>query len=344
MLVSVGREIRRLFPRQAPRTYVVTSPNVRRYWGQTLEKSLHRASVRYSILEMQDGEPAKRLATVEHLAEQLVREHADRSSAVLAFGGGVVGDSAGFLAAMYMRGIPVIQVPTTVVAQLDASIGGKTGVNLQSGKNLVGAFHQPRAVFVDPEILSTLEYREFRSGLFEALKCGVIRDGQLFEMMEKAAGQILQRDQKLISRMITASIRVKAEVVSADEKETGLRRILNFGHTVGHALESATLYSAFLHGEAVAWGMIAACHIAEAVGACKPNTAQRIRTAVLGYGPLPPVSCRAQEVFERLWSDKKVVRGKLHFVLPRSIGRVKIVADVPQDVIRLAVERICVHE
>ena len=175
---------------------MVTSPKVRRHWGEALEDSLRRATLPFQVLEMHDGEPAKHLHTVEQLAEQLVDAKADRKSLLLAFGGGVVGDSAGFLAAIFMRGIPVVQIPTTVVAQLDASIGGKTGVNLRAGKNLVGSFHQPRAVLVDPDLLKTLDEREFRCGLFEALKCGVIRDAKLFEFMRRNPRKILARNGK----------------------------------------------------------------------------------------------------------------------------------------------------
>jgi 3-dehydroquinate synthase len=273
----------------------------------------------------------------------MVDAKADRKSLLVAFGGGVVGDCAGFLAAIFLRGIPVVQVPTTVVAQLDASIGGKTGVNLRAGKNLVGAFHQPRAVLVDPDVLQTLADREYRSGLFEALKCGVIRDTALFGFMQKHAEKILRRDRKALARVITSSIQVKASVVSADEKESDLRRILNFGHTVGHALESATGYSHFLHGEAVAWGMIAAAAIARDAGFCSADTAEKITSATLAYSPLPPVTCGTEEVMARLVADKKTVGGAVHFVLPLKLGKIKISSDVPAEIVRRAVERIRTH-
>jgi 3-dehydroquinate synthase len=343
LLRRAGREVRRVLPSPESRVFVITSPNVRRHWGEKLEESLRHARLPYEILEMHDGEPAKRLHTVEQLAEQLVDRRADRKSLLVAFGGGVVGDSAGFLAAIFMRGLPVVQIPTTVVAQVDASIGGKTGVNLRAGKNLLGAFHQPSAVLVDPELLQTLDEREFRSGLFESLKCGVIRDRDLFEFMKRNSQKILARDQKALQRIITDSIRVKAAVVSADEKESGLRRILNFGHTVGHALEAATGYSHFLHGEAVAWGMIAAAAIARDAGFCRKETAERIHESVLAYGPLPPVGCGVEEVVVRLSSDKKSVAGAVHFVLPHKIGKVRISSAVPAHVVRDAVEMIRNH-
>jgi 3-dehydroquinate synthase len=296
--------------------------------------------VPYSFLEMNDGEPAKYMHTVEQLAEQMVDARADRKSLVVAFGGGVVGDAAGFLAAIFMRGIPVVQVPTTLLAQVDASIGGKTGVNLRAGKNLVGSFHQPRAVLIDPEVLTTLSDRELRAGLFESLKCGVIRDKKLFGFMTKNADRVLRRDRKALERVIVDSVRVKAAVVAADERESDLRRILNFGHTIGHALESATGYGHFLHGEAVAWGMIAVASMAREMGVCDQVTADEIETAVRSYGPLPIVPCGPDGVITRLSADKKTIGGSVHFVLPQKIGRVVIRHDVPAEIIRSAVEHI----
>lgn len=343
LLRRVGNEIARHLPSLSSRVFVVTSENVRRHWGEALETSLRKARLNFRILQMNDGEPAKKLATVEQLAEQMVEAGADRKALLVAFGGGVVGDSVGFLASMFMRGIPVVQIPTTVVAQVDASIGGKTGVNLRAGKNLIGAFHQPAAVLVDPLLLETLQEREFRSGLFESLKCGVIRDRKLFDFMAGRPEKIRERNRKALERMITDSVKVKASVVSADERESDLRRILNFGHTVGHALEAATGYSALLHGEAVGWGMIAAASIAREVRACKPQVAEQIQSAVSVYGPLPPVKVAAADVISRLSADKKTVAGKVHFVLPQKIGKVTITSDVPPEVIHSAVEQITNH-
>lgn len=343
LLRRAGAEIRRLLPSKTSRVFVVTSAVVHSHWGQSLEDSLRRARIGFQALEMQDGEPSKRLHTVEQLAEQMVDAGADRKSLVVAFGGGVVGDSAGFLAAIFMRGIPVVQIPTTFLAQVDASIGGKTGVNLHAGKNLIGAFHQPKAVLVDPDVLRTLDDRELRAGLFEALKCGVIRDRALFEFMARHSRKILGRDRKALDRTIVDSIRVKAAVVSGDEKESGLRRILNYGHTIGHALEAATGYTHFLHGEAVAWGMIAAAEIARDTALCSANTCEQIRTAVRAYGPLPPVTCSTEEVLRRLAADKKTVGGAVHFVLPQRIGKVKITSDAPLEIVREVVEQIRNH-
>ena len=343
LLRAAGQQLRRLLPSAGSRVFVVTSANVRRHWGELLEKSLREANLGYEILEMNDGEPAKRLETVECVAEQMVNAKADRKSLLVAFGGGVVGDCAGFLAAIFLRGIPVVQVPTTLLAQVDASIGGKTGVNLRGGKNLLGAFHQPQAVLVDPEVLSTLDSREFRAGLFESLKCGVIRDAALFDFMRQKRQTSFDRDSRSLERIVVDSIRVKASVVAADEREADLRRILNFGHTVGHALEAATGYTQLLHGEAVGWGMIAAANIACGSGFCAPETAAEITAAVEALGPLPQPRCGTMEVMNHLSADKKTVAGAIHFVLPIKIGKVKIASDVPAELIREAVEQIRTH-
>jgi 3-dehydroquinate synthase len=340
LLRRAGRQIQRLLPTRTSRVFVITSPTVRRHWGAQLERSLQQAKLKYDLLEMNDGEPAKNLTTLGQLAEQIVNAGADRKSLMVAFGGGVVGDSAGFLASIFMRGVPVIQIPTTVVAQVDASIGGKTGVNLQAGKNLIGTFHQPRAVLVDPLVLETLDEREFRSGLFESLKSAVIRDPKLFDFMAAQPEKIRQRDRKALQRLVIDSVRVKAGIVSADERESDLRRILNFGHTIGHALEAATGYTQLLHGEAVGWGMMAAASIGHDVKSCTPETAERIHSVVASYGPLPAVRIRAEDVIARLSSDKKTIGGAVHFILPQKIGKVKIANDVPPEVIYKAVEQI----
>jgi len=234
----------------------------------------------------------------------------------------------------------VVQIPTTVQAQLDAAIGGKTGVNLRSGKNLLGTFHQPRAVLIDPAVLSTLPEREFRAGLYEALKCGVIGKPGLFGRLEKVQVKALRRDAAALEWVIAESVRLKAEVVSSDEREGGLRRVLNFGHTIGHALEAESGYRRFLHGEAVAWGMIAATHIAAATERIDGNTARRISDAVLALGPLPKVKARGRDIVRLLKSDKKTRNGLVHFVLPREIGKVEIVNDVPERVVVSAVNEL----
>jgi len=337
LLEHSGRVLARLLGK-GRRCFVVTVPQVRKLWGAPLEKSLQRGGMRSEFLEMGDGEPHKRFRTVEVLTERMVALGADRDSVVIALGGGVVGDVAGFVAAVYMRGVDFVQIPTTLLAQVDASVGGKTGVNLRSGKNLAGAFHQPQAVLIDSEVLSTLPEREFRAGLYESVKCGVIGDAGLFRFMEANRAAILRREGTALDPVISASVRLKARVVAADERESGVRRNLNFGHTIGHALETETGYRQFLHGEAVAWGMIAATHIAQAVGALKPMEAARVTSAVLSLGKLPVVNASAKKIVGRLGSDKKARGGKVHFILPTKIGTVNVTAGIPDNVVLEAVE------
>jgi len=291
-------------------------------------------------MEMPDGETAKRLPAVEKLAGKLLAAGADRHSVVVALGGGVVGDVAGFLASIYMRGISVVQVPTTLVAQVDSAIGGKTGVNLLAGKNLIGTFHQPAGVLADPELLSTLPEREFRSGLFEAMKYGVIRNPEIFDMMEANREALLRRDFELLERLVVECVRVKADVVRADEREGGERRILNFGHTIGHALESATRYQHFLHGEAVGWGMIAAAVIGREMDVTNDDIVQRITTLVLAYGNLPKVEVSGRRVLKLLQSDKKTVGGVPHFVLATEIGKVEVVNTVTAKAVLRGVDEV----
>jgi len=319
------------------RLFVVSPAPVRRRWGKPLMGSLAKAGFAAKIVEMPDGERYKKLATVEALGEKLVGLGAERSAVILAFGGGVTGDVVGFLASIYLRGVEVVQIPTTVQAQVDAAIGGKTGVNLRAGKNLLGTFHQPRAVLIDPAVLQTLPEREFRAGLYESLKAGIIGKPLLFARLEKGDVKALRRDAAALEWVIAESVRLKAEVVSADEREGGLRRVLNLGHTIGHALEAETRYRHFLHGEAVAWGMIAAANIAMAMGLLDEVSARRIADAVLAAGPLPKVQVRSRNILGRLQADKKTREGVVHFVLPREIGKVEIVNNVPAKVVLEAI-------
>lgn len=341
LIERAGAQLRQtLGERFSSALFVVTVAPVRRKWGRKLMRSLSAAGFQAKLIEMPDGESAKKLATVEQLADKLIRLAADRDAVLVAFGGGVVGDVTGLLASLYMRGVGLIQIPTTVLAQVDASIGGKTVVNLRAGKNLLGTFHPPRVVLMDPAVLSTLPDREFRAGLYEALKCGVIGRPELFGRLENANVRSLRRDPAWLEWVITESVKLKAEVVSNDEREGGLRRVLNFGHTIGHALEADSGYRRFLHGEAVAWGMVAEAHIARAQGQCDGVTAQRIIDAVLALGPLPKVTARSCDVLRLLQTDKKTRSGTVHFVLPRQIGRVQVVNNVPEKVIIGAVDEL----
>ncbi len=326
-----------VLPPRAGKIFVVATNDV---W------ELHGAKVRevlgarpYEVLFFPGGEPRKRLQEVESLAEQMMAGGGDRSSIVIAFGGGITNDVAGFLAAIFMRGIPVIQVPTTLLAQVDAAIGGKTGVNLTCGKNLIGSFHQPLAVLIDPDVLHSLPEREYRAGLYEIIKAGVIRDAALFHFLEQHANRVLTRDTDALEHIIAAAVRIKAEVVTADEREGDLRRILNFGHTVGHALEAETCYERFLHGEGVAFGMHAATRLAEKIGTLSAQDAASIHAVVRRYGPIPALDgISAANLVARLGSDKKTVQGKVHFVLPTRIGEVKIVSGIDPATIRAAIE------
>lgn len=320
------------------RVYVVTATPIRRLWGESLSEALKGYET--TFLDVPDGEKYKTLKTVEDLARKMVKKGADRKSMVVALGGGVVGDMAGFLAAIYMRGIDVVQIPTTLLAQVDASVGGKTGVDLAEGKNLIGAFHHPRAVIIDPSLLATLPDREFRAGLYEVMKCGLIRRPEIFEFMEQNHERILQRDGEALEYLISAAVQVKAEVVAADEREADLRRILNFGHTIGHALETETGYKHFLHGEAVAWGIVAASMIAAAMQKTEPETARRIIATVLAYASLPKVTSRGKRILKRLSADKKTLDGVVHFILPTELGKVEIVSDVPEKAVVQAVEEL----
>jgi len=274
--------------------------------------------------------------------QDFIRLGVDRSSLVVALGGGVVGDTAGFAASIFMRGISVVQLPTTLLAQVDAAIGGKTGVNLRSGKNLVGTFHQPRLVLVDPEVLATQQEREFRSGIFEIIKCAAIRDRRLFRYLEQHRAGILSRHPLAVSAAIEGAVKVKAEIVSADERESDLRRVLNFGHTIGHAIEAANGYKNLLHGEAVAWGMVAAVEIGVNTGVTRQSDAERLIDLIMNYGPLPSVRANTSRIFAAVACDKKTVSGVPHFVLMRTIGKTRIVSGIDRNIIRAAVKGISV--
>jgi 3-dehydroquinate synthase len=330
LLSSAANVLRELVP-QSSRLFVLTSPPIAKYWAKPLRKSFSKAGRELEFLSIPEGERSKTLAQLEKLAEQMVRAGADRQSVLLALGGGVVGDVGGFLASIFLRGIPVVQIPTTLLAQVDSAIGGKTGVNLKGGKNLLGTFHQPLTVLVDPDVLATLPEREYRSGLFEAMKYGVIRNPELFDLMERHRDALLKRDGDLLEKLIVECIRIKADVVSGDEREGGERRILNFGHTVGHALEAETGYKQLLHGEAVGWGMIAAAAIGESAQLTDSATARRIMNLVHSYGPLPKVDVNAKRIFQRLLADKKTVDGVPHFVLATEIGKVKVVNNITRE-------------
>lgn len=313
---------------------VVSQPRIFKAVGSGIKK-------KFPFILIPDGERAKTLTTVSRVLDRMVDLNLTRESTVIALGGGVVGDVAGFVASIYMRGIPVVQVPTTLLAQVDSSIGGKTGVNHRVAKNLIGTFHQPRLVVSDPLVLQKLPDREYASGLYEALKYGVIRDPALFEDFERNAAAFLKRDAEAVERLVARCAAIKADVVMSDEKESDLRRILNFGHTVGHGLEAAARYQRIKHGEAVGYGMVAAGRIGAALGKFTDHNRQRLEAAVAGIGRLPSLGgVNTKDVLNALHHDKKVRDGAMHFVVPRDIGRVEITRDVPFDIVRDVVKRI----
>lgn len=321
LLRRLGNELEELGEYSS--VHLLTSPKVWKALGKTAQAGFgkrHRPHVHL----LDDGESAKTLGTVERAVRSLVRAGADRQSLVIAMGGGVIGDVAGFVAASYQRGVSLVQVPTTLVAQVDSSVGGKTGVNLPEGKNLVGAFYPAKLVLVDPQALETLPEREFRGGLAEVIKYGIIADAKLFGFLEKELDGLLKRDRGALLHILRRSIEIKTDVVSRDERESGLREILNFGHTFGHALESVTKYKKYQHGEAVAWGMMCAALLGhEAAGTPADEVAQMV-TLIRRMGPLPEwPRCSAGTLVEAMRSDKKSRGGKLRFVLAPRIGKAK---------------------
>lgn len=318
------------------RRFVVSSPTVWRFHGERFAKAVKAESI-----IVPDGERYKQTPTVMRVYDALIKANAERNTTLITFGGGVIGDLAGYAAATYLRGIALVHVPTTLLAQVDSSIGGKTGVNHPLGKNLIGAFYQPHAVVVDPAVLGTLPRREFRAGLYEVIKYGVTSSPTLFEKVAKEHNAIFNREPEVLTSIIAESCRIKADVVTQDEKESGIRKILNFGHTAGHALESVTKYRRFRHGEAVGYGMLVAAEIAVARGAMAESARKALRDVVASLGPLPPIGdISTAEILEAMKHDKKVVDGRLNFVLPTGIGSWSIVDDVTGKEIKKALARL----
>jgi 3-dehydroquinate synthase len=325
LLRTLAPRIERIAGKLPRRVFVLTSPEIWALWGEMFLSSFREAPI---TLFLAPGEKHKSMASVDKLLRQMIAAGGDRGSLLIAFGGGIVGDVGGFVAAIFMRGIPYVQVPTTFLSQVDSSVGGKTGVNLPEGKNLVGSFHHPVAVFADIGVLGTLPARELRAGLMESVKAGIIRDRSLVRYMEEQIDAILGRDAKALEKVIAASIRMKAGVVNRDERESGLRMILNFGHTIGHAIEQATRYKVLLHGEAVGWGMIAALEVAVQRGTISEAQADRLEQLIHSYGPLPAMKVNIKKLLAATGSDKKNVGGVRRFVLPVGIGDAGVVEDV----------------
>ena len=307
------------------RRFVVSSHKVWEAHGPTISKAIGRTD---NIL-VPDGERAKTVKTVGTIYDALIKSQADRTATIIAAGGGVIGDVVGFAAATYLRGVRLVHIPTTLLAQVDSSIGGKVGVNHRLGKNLIGAFYQPSIVVSDPTFLSTLPRREFRSGLYEVIKYGMIRDPDLFQRLHSNLSDILSLDPIELVHIISTSCRIKASVVSEDEYEGNIRRILNFGHTAGHAIEAATRYRRFRHGEAIAYGMLVVADLAARRGLLTQANKEALADLIAELGRLPSIKdLSAQSLVEIMRRDKKVLNGRLHVVLPTSIGKTMIDDDV----------------
>lgn len=319
----------------------------RRVW------SLHAARVTPSLRKLgpmtpvllPDGERYKNQATLSRIHDALADIALPRDGLVVAFGGGMVGDVAGFAAATYMRGVAWVQIPTTLLGMVDSAVGGKVGINHTRAKNLIGAFHQPRAVVSDPSFLETLPPRELRSGAYEVLKCGVIADQALFEGMRKAPFALRGWDRVEIENAVASACRIKAEIVEQDERETGLRRVLNLGHTLGHALEAATDYRRLTHGEAVGWGLVGAAWIATARGLLDEPAFDAIASAVDHLGPRPKISgLPTDRILDAMTRDKKVRKGGFSFVLPMAIGRVTQRSDIERGEVQKALKVMATRE
>jgi 3-dehydroquinate synthase len=324
-----AEEIRRLG--KFSRIHLVSSPKVWRAVGKSVLSGLGSKIVHAKHL-MKDGESAKNLFTVEKLSRSLVRAGIDRHSLIVAVGGGVVGDVAGFAASACLRGVALVQIPTTLIAQVDSAVGGKTGVNLPEGKNLVGSFYPARLVLVDTAMLKPLPERQYRGGLAEVIKYGIIADAKLFAFLERNSDAVLRRDPAALAYIIPRCLEIKAQVVSRDERESGLREILNFGHTFGHALETVTNYRVYQHGEAVAWGMMAAALLGHEIGLTSADEVSRIVSLVRRMGPLPPwPNVSPKKLIAAMQSDKKTRAGKLRFVLAPKIGKAISHDDVPLE-------------
>jgi 3-dehydroquinate synthase len=319
---------------------VVSNRTVLRLHGPALLDSLGKEFGRIPVLIVGDGERFKDHLTLLKIYRGMLREHANRNSWILAFGGGVIGDVAGFAAATFMRGIPFVMVPTTLLAQVDSSIGGKVGINLSQGKNLIGAFHQPSAVLADTDTLKTLPRRELAAGLYEVIKCGAIRSERLIRYLEQQLPGILRCQARETEHVVVEAARIKAEVVARDERESGLRMILNFGHTFGHAFEAATNYKRFKHGEAVAWGMMAALEYGRDFALLPAEAAARLARLIRTVGSLPSLKgVSERDLWSALARDKKFGAGEIRMVFLRKLGSAEVRSGVEASSLRRFLKR-----
>ena len=334
LLPKLGAECAR--QKLAARCAIISDANVATRYAKVAFKSLRSAGFDPVLITVPAGELAKSLKTVQACYDQLAAHRIERKSFIVALGGGVVGDLAGFVAATYLRGIGFVQAPTTLLAQVDSSVGGKVGVNLKAGKNLVGAFYQPRLVLCDLNTLNTLPEREFRAGLAEVIKYGIIYDAKLFNRLERDLPKILQRDSTILSSVIARCCEIKAEVVSQDETETGLRAILNFGHTIGHAIEAVSGYGKYLHGEAISIGQVAAARLSARLSGLSEKEVVRISHLFTASGLPTKTQFSAavrEKLFEAMQLDKKVSSGQVNFVLAQKIGHVVSGQIIPATLI-----------
>lgn len=321
------------------RVALITHAHLYELHGKKLVVSLKKQGLDVQYFFVPDGEKSKSLTQLSKLYDSLASRYFQRDSAILALGGGVIGDLAGFCASTYMRGVSLFHVPTTVVAQADSSIGGKTGINHAFAKNLIGAFYQPRAVFCDVRLLRTLPQREYVSGLAEVVKYGMIYDRRFLSFLENNVNAVLERDEKALSRVIMRCAEIKADVVSKDEKEKNLRMILNYGHTLGHAIETSTEYASLLHGEAVAWGMVFAARLSRERAGFTQKDEERQNVLLRDFSLIRPLKKpqRMKEFLSLLLLDKKARKGKVRFVLLKDVGKTSVVDDIPSSLIRRTV-------
>jgi 3-dehydroquinate synthase len=314
------------------KAFLVSHATLLELYGRSVMEALQQAGFSTTTYTIPEGETSKTLQTAADLYTHLATHGADRQSVLCAFGGGVVGDLTGFAAATYMRGIPFIQLPTTLLAMVDSSIGGKTGVNHELGKNMIGAFYPPRAVCIDIALLRSLPEREYRCGLSEIVKAGVIDDTELFTLMEREVEAIRRRDEAVLTTLIERAIAVKVRVVEEDPTERGVRAILNFGHTIGHALEAVTAYEQYSHGEAVAIGMALVARLSESLGLCQPEARNRLCRVLEGLGlPVAYADIDARRLIDVMAHDKKAIDGVVQFILMKDIGTVVYRQQVPTD-------------
>ena len=314
---------------------IITNDTVAAHWQPPLRQSLADSGVHAETVIVPDGEAHKNWTTLQDVLTRLLELRTERGTIVVALGGGVVGVIAGFAAAIYQRGVPLLQIPTTLLAQVDSSVGGKTGINHPLGKNMIGAFYQPRAVLIDTDCLRTLPDRELAAGLAEVIKYGAIRDAGFFAWLEATMDDLVRRDAPALAHAIHTSCRIKAEIVGADEREHGERALLNFGHTFGHAIENGLGYGAWLHGEAVATGMVLAAEVSQRLGRIDAGTTERLRSLVARAGlPVAPPALGFERWKTLMGRDKKVVAGAVRYVLLDALGRAAISTDVPDSILR----------